>query len=111
MLARYEEQLTRLQASLAGGINAGDSECSEAMRDLVETVTVSRDPTKAGGAQVEIAGRFSASKPTPIGSKACGVTVVAEVRYGLSPPVKNAEFSLCFQSATPLIHSLRSLVR
>ena len=40
MLARYEEQLTRLQAALADGIRDGDSECSEAIRDLVDTVTV-----------------------------------------------------------------------
>jgi hypothetical protein len=40
MLFRYEEQLTRPQAALAGGIKAGDSECSKAIRDLVETVTV-----------------------------------------------------------------------
>src|SRR5208283_4199208 len=60
MLARYEEQLTRLQATLAGGIRNGDTECSEAMRDLVETVTVFRDNTRAGGVQVEISGRLTA---------------------------------------------------
>ncbi len=75
MLTRYEEQLTRLQLSLAGGINAGNSECSQAMRDLVETVTVFRDPTKAGGVQVEIAGRLTAllgEQASPIVSKECG---------------------------------------
>ena len=60
VLARYEEQLTRLQEALAGGILAGDSECAEAMRGLVETVTVFRDPPRPGGVEVEIAGRLSA---------------------------------------------------
>ena len=61
MLARYEEQLTRLQDALAGGIKNGDTECSEAIRDLVETVTVFRDGARAGGVQVEIFGRLTAS--------------------------------------------------
>jgi site-specific DNA recombinase len=60
MLARYEEQLTRLQSALAGGIREGDTECSGAIRDLVETVTVLRDNTRTGGVQVEITGRLTA---------------------------------------------------
>lgn len=60
MLARYEEQLTRLQDTLSKGIRAGDSEAAEAMRDLVETVTVFRDPSKLGGVEVQIAGRLTA---------------------------------------------------
>ena len=60
MLARYEEQLTRLQAAVAGGIRDGDTECSEALRDLVETVTVFRNRTRSGGVQVEISGRLTA---------------------------------------------------
>ncbi|PPD09915.1 MAG: recombinase family protein, partial [Methylocystis sp.] len=60
MLARYEDQLTRLQAALAGGIRDGDTECAEAIRDLVETVTVFRDGSRAGGVQVEVSGRLTA---------------------------------------------------
>ncbi len=60
MLARHEEQMTRLQSTLAGGIRDGDTECSEAIRDLVETVTVFRDGARAGGVQVEISGRLTA---------------------------------------------------
>lgn len=60
MLARYEEQLTRLQAALADGIRDGDTECSKAIRDLVETVTVFRDNSRAGGVQVEVSGRLTA---------------------------------------------------
>lgn len=60
MLARYEQQLTRLSAALAEGVSDGDTECSEAIRDLVETVTVFRDGTRPGGVQVEILGRLTA---------------------------------------------------
>ena len=37
----------------------GDSEATEAIRDLVETATVFRDPTGTGGV-VEIVGRLNA---------------------------------------------------
>jgi hypothetical protein len=89
--------LTRLQATLASGIKAGDSECSEAIRDLVETVTVFRDPRRLGGVQVEIAGRLTA----PLGERAYpnrvkGVwgKMVAEVRYRRSPRRDAPAFSL-----------------
>lgn len=52
--------MTRLQAALAEGISDGDAECSEAIRDLVKTVTVFRDNTRPGGVQVEISGRLTA---------------------------------------------------
>jgi site-specific DNA recombinase len=45
---------------LSKGINAGDSDASEALRDLVETVTLSRDSSRPGGVTVEIAGRLNA---------------------------------------------------
>ncbi len=60
VLARYEQQLVHLQDALSKGINAGDSEAAEAIRDLVETVTVFRDPSRPGGVTVEIAGRSNA---------------------------------------------------
>ncbi|MER8734150.1 recombinase family protein [Mesorhizobium sp. M1227] len=60
VLARYEEQLNQLQTGLAEGVVAGDSETAEAMRDLIETVTVFRDPSRIGGIEVEIAGRLTA---------------------------------------------------
>jgi chromosome segregation ATPase len=57
-LRRYEEQLQRLGAALNDGIREGDSDGAEALRDLVETVTVCRrDPGKT---EVEIAGRLTA---------------------------------------------------
>jgi Resolvase, N terminal domain len=60
VLARYEEQLTNLQEGLDRGARDGDSECAEAIRDLVETVTVFRDTSKPGGVEVEIVGRLTA---------------------------------------------------
>jgi hypothetical protein len=45
VLARYEQQFIQLQDALSKGINAGDSDAAEAIRDLVETVTVFRDPS------------------------------------------------------------------
>jgi site-specific DNA recombinase len=60
VLARYEQQLADLQGALAKGIRGGDSEAAEAIRDLVETVTVSRDPSRPGGVVVEINGRLNA---------------------------------------------------
>ncbi|GLS38164.1 hypothetical protein GCM10010869_37580 [Mesorhizobium tianshanense] len=53
VLARYEEQLNQLQTGLAKGIVGGDSESAEAMRDLVETVTVFRDPSRIGIKEVD----------------------------------------------------------
>jgi site-specific DNA recombinase len=89
MLARYKEQLTRLQITLANGVRTGDSECSEAIRDLVDTVTVFRDPTRAGGAQVEIAGRLTAllgEQAYPNRVKGVWGKMVAE--EGLEPPTR-----------------------
>ena len=86
MLAHYEVQLTRLQDALAKGINSGDSECAEAMRDLLETVTVFRDPSRSGGVQIEIAGRLNAllgEKAYPNGVKGVWGKMVAEA--GLEP--------------------------
>jgi hypothetical protein len=60
ILKRYEQQLLRLESALGKGVSAGDSEATEAIRDLVETVTVFRDPASPGGVAVEIAGRLNA---------------------------------------------------
>ncbi|MGJ5132309.1 hypothetical protein [Bradyrhizobium oligotrophicum] len=66
ILRRYEEQLARLENALGKGVSAGDTEAAEAIRDLVETVTVSRDDRRPGGVCVEIAGRLN----SPIGGEA-----------------------------------------
>ncbi|MER9302003.1 recombinase family protein [Mesorhizobium sp. M0496] len=87
VLARYEEQLNQLQTGLAKGIAAGDAESAEAMRDLIETITVFRDPSRIGGIEIEIAGRLTAllgENAFPNGVKAVGGKVVAG--EGLEPP-------------------------
>lgn len=60
VLARHEQQLLHLQDALSKGIDAGDSDAAEAIRELVETVTVFRDASRPGGITVEIAGRLNA---------------------------------------------------
>lgn len=80
VLARYEEQLNQLQTGLAKGIASGDSGSAEAMRDLIETVTVFRDPSRIGGIVVEIAGRLTAllgEGAFPHGVQGVGGMVVA----------------------------------
>jgi site-specific DNA recombinase len=59
-LERYEHQLERLQETLDAGIAAGDTEAAEAIRSLIETVTVKPRSDRAGGVQVEIVGRLNA---------------------------------------------------
>jgi site-specific DNA recombinase len=89
VLARYEQQLTNLQEALSRGARAGDSECSEAIRDLVESVTVFRDTSKPGRVEVEIVGRLTAllgEKAYPNGVKGVWGKMVAE--EGLEPPTR-----------------------
>jgi site-specific DNA recombinase len=39
-LARCEQQLVELREAMSTGIRAGDSEAAEAIRELIDTVTV-----------------------------------------------------------------------
>jgi site-specific DNA recombinase len=60
-----------------------------AMHDLVETVTVFRDPANAKGVMVEISGRLNAllgESAYPNRVRALGVKVVAE--EGFEPPTQ-----------------------
>ena len=87
VLARYEQQLVHLQDALSKGVNAGDSEAAEAIRDLVETVTVFRNPSHPGGVTVEIVGRLNAllgEQAYPHNVRGVWGKVVA--REGLEPP-------------------------
>lgn len=75
ILKRYEEQLGRLEEALTKGISSGDGEAAEAIRDLIDTVTVFRDPSRIGGVTVEILGRLNAllgEKLSQTKSKGCG---------------------------------------
>jgi site-specific DNA recombinase len=59
VLARYEGLLGRLQQSIAAGIAGGNSEYTEVIRELVESVTV-RQGKGWGKIEVEILGRLNA---------------------------------------------------
>jgi site-specific DNA recombinase len=87
VLARYEQQLAHLQEALSKCVNAGDSDAAEAIRDLVETATVFRNPLHPGGVAVEIVGRLNAlvgKEAYPQNVRGVWGKVVA--REGLEPP-------------------------
>jgi hypothetical protein len=54
VLARYEQQLVDLQDALSKGIDAGDSEAAEAIREPVETATEFRTPSHPSGITMEL---------------------------------------------------------
>ena len=59
-LAHYEALLERLQQAISKGVAAGKVDYVDAVRDLVETVTVRRDDSRKSGIEVTIAGRLNA---------------------------------------------------
>ncbi|GGC91362.1 recombinase family protein [Chelatococcus reniformis] len=88
-LVQYERQLERLQEAVTAGIAAGDGEAAAALRDLVERVTVHRNPDIAGGVKIEIKGRLNAL----LGEAACpnrvrGVWGAVVAEEGLEPPTR-----------------------
>ena len=95
VLARYEQQLVELQDALSKGIRAGDSEAADAIRELIDTVTVYRDSSRPGGVAVEISGRLNAllgEQAYPNKVRGVWGKVVAEVRYIAIPTIDNAVF-------------------
>jgi site-specific DNA recombinase len=109
VLARYEEQLTNLQEALARGARAGDSECAEAIRDLVDTVTVFRDTSKSGGVEVEIVGRLTAllgEEAYPNGVRGVWGKMVAE--EGFEP--RHTDYDAAVHNQKPIpVSALRSM--
>lgn len=59
VLARYERQVDRLQATLGAAVQDGDQDGALALRELIESVTVDRDPTRPGAVSVVITGRLN----------------------------------------------------
>jgi len=85
-LKRYEQQIARLEAVMAKGIDAGDTEHAAAVRDLVEAVTVYRGP-RPGSVEVSITGRLNAlfgDRAYPNGVRGSVGLMVAEDRYSQS---------------------------
>lgn len=74
VLQRFERQVAALQASLAAAIDAGDAD-AQAIRDLVESVTVRRDPSRPEGLAVTITGRLERLTGAPP-HNAAGVSAV-----------------------------------
>jgi site-specific DNA recombinase len=86
VLARYEEQIAALGEALNRGIASGHGEGADALRDLVETVTVYRDESRSDRISVEIAGRLNSL----LGEKAYpdGVCFGMVAGEGLEPPTR-----------------------
>lgn len=91
-LARYEQQLARLDQALGKALDHGVQEAAEAIRDLVEKVTLTRaqnESGKHGGIAIEIEGRLNAllgEKAYPNGLRVrSGGMMVAEERFNQSP--------------------------
>jgi SAM hydroxide adenosyltransferase N-terminal domain len=79
---------------IVDAVGAGDSECAEVMRDLVETVTIFRDSSKLGGVEVEIVGRLTAllgEKAYPTGVRGVWGKMVAEERIRRNHPFLQIE--------------------
>jgi hypothetical protein len=79
---------------IVDAVRAGDSECAEVMRDLVETVTIFRDSSKLGGVEVEIVGRLTAllgEKAYPTGVRGVWGKMVAEERIRRNHPFLQIE--------------------
>jgi site-specific DNA recombinase len=82
VLARFEDACRRLQNDIGKTIEEGDPKSALAIRDLVESVTVWRDPERPEGLAVTIVGRLETLLGAPF--PRMGGTVVAG--EGLEPP-------------------------
>jgi hypothetical protein len=60
VLADYGRKLERLQAAIEQGTSEGNTEYGQAIRDLVECVTVRRDDSRPDGFRIEVIGRLNA---------------------------------------------------
>ena len=70
-------------------MRSGDRECAEARRELVETVTVYRDPSEPGAIEIEISGHLNlipGERADPNGVKRVWGLMVAE--EGFEPPTQ-----------------------
>jgi site-specific DNA recombinase len=76
------------QAQPAAGLDAGDRDGAEALRESIEAVSVERDPTRGTGVKVTITGRLNAilgEEAYPNGLCGKGVTGagIEPATYGL----------------------------
>jgi hypothetical protein len=57
-IARYEQQLGRLREELEEDMATGNTKAAGVMRELIETITVRRNPETGKGVSIEIRGRL-----------------------------------------------------
>jgi site-specific DNA recombinase len=87
LMESYASAIDDLAATLTGGLHAGDTRGAETLREIISTVTVSRDNDRRGGVSVLIEGRLQplvGNGVWPNGSRYSGGLMVAE--EGLEPP-------------------------
>jgi site-specific DNA recombinase len=58
ILKDYERKLDRLQEAIAEDMKDGEPDHAKAIRDLIERITVRRDPNEPAAVQIEITGRL-----------------------------------------------------
>ena len=93
-LKHYEATIARLQNAIGDATAAGAIAAADAIRELIETVTVARSAD--GETQIIIAGRLNAllgSAAFPNGAALCP-KAVAGARYRLLPQLKSLRFEL-----------------
>jgi site-specific DNA recombinase len=101
LLVRYEQQSGNLRSALSNGAAAEDPETAEAIRKLVETVTVHRNSSHPGRVTVQISGRLNALlDENAYPNKVRGVwgRMVARERFRSDPHYANLRFLLRFSA-------------
>ena len=88
ILARYEAQLEGLAAAIAAGVRAGDHDGAVALREMIESVVVARDPAHPGGIHITITGRLVAvlgeqAYPNGVCGKLVAGAGIEPATYGL----------------------------
>ncbi len=85
-IQRYEQQLGRLREELEEDLASGDTKAAEVMRELIESITVSRNPKTGKGVSIEIKGKLRRLIEAPALRSALGGAMVAE--EGFEPPTQ-----------------------
>ncbi|MCW5727208.1 recombinase family protein [Parvibaculum sp.] len=86
VLDRYAGLVARLDKALGRALADGEAEAAEALRELVESVTVAPDPEMPGGLYIEVTGRLNALLGAEAFPNGVRGTMVAE--DGFEPPTR-----------------------
>jgi len=96
-LRDYERKLERLQEVIAKDMKDGEPDYAQAIRDLIERITVRRDPDEPNGVQIEITGRLEkllGEKLLPSGKGVGGTIGSGGPRQLIAPTEGHALFWL-----------------